>query len=151
MAETNRGAKPSKLGHVGFGTSQFDAMKQWWQVALGACVIHENEDMALLSYDDEPTRVAIVRNSEARAGERGGPADHVAFEFSCLADLLGRYEALCEQGTRTGTRRSSTYRTSRAPNTCSLRSASRGAAPARRSTRRQRSSDSAEVIAKKQS
>ena len=42
MAEINIGARPSQLGHVGFGTSKFEEMRDWWQTALGAHVVHEN-------------------------------------------------------------------------------------------------------------
>lgn len=90
---TNRAARPVRLAHVGFGTRRFEALKEWWIVALGARVVHENGDMALLGCDDDPTRVAIVRDHGAARAE-DSPPHHVAFEFGCLGDLLGRYGAL---------------------------------------------------------
>ena len=52
---------PSKLAHVVFRTSRFEAMRDWYCDVLAAAVVHENDGMlAFLTYDDEHHRFAFA-------------------------------------------------------------------------------------------
>lgn len=57
---------PSKLAHVVLRTNNFKAMVCLYETFLGAQIIYENDDLAILSYDDEHHRVAITRYQELR-------------------------------------------------------------------------------------
>jgi catechol-2,3-dioxygenase len=90
---------PTKLAHIVRRTSRKDELVRWYQNVLAAEVVHADDVLAFLTYDDEHHRIAI-------AGLPGLPdqpemcagTDHVAFTHADLGDLLYHYERLKRDG-----------------------------------------------------
>lgn len=90
---------PTKLAHVVRRTSRFTEMIRWYQTVFGAAIVHADEMLAFLTYDDEHHRFAIV----AIPGLEEQPAmaagtDHVAFTYADIGDLLYTYLRLKREG-----------------------------------------------------
>jgi catechol-2,3-dioxygenase len=83
---------PSKLAHVVLRTSNLQNMVEFYQAFLGARVIHENDMLAFLTYDDEHHRIAIaeIPGTQAKFKKSCG-LEHIAFTFDTLSDLLLAY------------------------------------------------------------
>ena len=90
---------PSKLSHIVLKTSRFQEMVDWYLAVLGARVVHGNDRIAFITYDEEHHRLAIVRidGLEQRPTYAAG-LDHISFTFGELADLLGTYRRLKNAG-----------------------------------------------------
>ncbi len=90
---------PVKLAHVVRRTSRFPEMVAWYRTVFGAEIVHADEMLAFLTYDDEHHRFAIAAipglpdPSELAAG-----TDHVAFTHADLGDLLYTYARLKREG-----------------------------------------------------
>jgi catechol-2,3-dioxygenase len=86
---------PVQLAHIVRRTSRFEAMLEWYQVVLGAEIVHADGMLAFLTYDDEHHRIAIARipGLEDQPQVAAG-TDHVAFTYADLGDLLYTYERL---------------------------------------------------------
>jgi catechol-2,3-dioxygenase len=83
---------PSKLAHVVLRTNNLQPMVKYYQTFLGAEVIHENEMLAFLSYDDEHHRIAIIEVPGTQAKLRSSCGlEHIAFTFGSLSELLLAY------------------------------------------------------------
>jgi catechol-2,3-dioxygenase len=102
---------PTKLAHVVFQTNRMKEMRSWYCEVLGGRVIHEDEHLCFVTYDDEHHRVAFADFGPLTPpGEGGGllqirPTDrpglhHVAFTFGSMGDLLDNYVRLRDQGIR---------------------------------------------------
>src|SRR5262245_47354316 len=92
----NRGrVPPVKLAHIVRRTSRFEEMVRWYETVLGAHVVHADEMLAFLTYDDEHHRIAIARlpGLEDQPPLAAG-TDHVAFMHADLGDLLYMYQRL---------------------------------------------------------
>jgi catechol-2,3-dioxygenase len=105
-------ASPIKLSHVVLQTNQPHRLREWYCSVLGAEIVHENDFISFISYDDEHHRVAFlnpgalearapgVRGSgDFRAGKEAG-LHHMAFTFKGLGELLDTYSRLKQQGIR---------------------------------------------------
>jgi len=90
---------PAKLAHVVRRTSRFDEMLHWYQVVLGAEIVHADAMLAFLTYDDEHHRLAIahIPGLEDQPALAAG-TDHVAFTHADLGDLLYTYVRLEREG-----------------------------------------------------
>jgi catechol-2,3-dioxygenase len=94
-------ASPTKLSHIVLQTNHREEMVKWYCAVLGAEVLHENEHICFISYDDEHHRVAFINpgplaeHDSARAG-----LHHVAFTFAVLDDLTENYLRLQDLGIR---------------------------------------------------
>ncbi|KAF2114683.1 Glyoxalase/Bleomycin resistance protein/Dihydroxybiphenyl dioxygenase [Lophiotrema nucula] len=90
---------PSKLAHVVLRTNNLKAMSQYYQNFLGARVVHENEMLVFLSYDDEHHRIALVQvpGTQAKLPTSCG-LEHIAFTFDSLSDLLLAYRQRKQKG-----------------------------------------------------
>lgn len=90
---------PSKLAHVVLRTSDLKSMVRYYQDFLGARVIHENEVLSFLSYDDEHHRIAIVQvpGTQPKAPKTCG-LEHIAFTFNSLSELLLAYRQRKQKG-----------------------------------------------------
>ena len=97
MTSTEKtGAKvlsPSKLAHVVFQTNNYDQMKRFYINFLGGKIIHQNETLAFISYDEEHHRIALIhvphlKNKDLESSGLG----HVAFTFDSLKDLCTAYK-----------------------------------------------------------
>src|SRR5258705_3896946 len=107
MANEDRAAKlgdrgrvtPKQLAHVVRRTSRFAAMLEWYQAVLGAEVVHSDEMLAFLTYDDEHHRIAIAQlpGLEDQPPLAAG-TDHIAFTYADFGDLLYTYERLRRAG-----------------------------------------------------
>jgi catechol-2,3-dioxygenase len=100
-------ASPTKLSHIVLQTNRRKEMRDWYCMVLNAQVLHENDVISFISYDDEHHRVAFIdpgpladkvaaEGKTARAGNEAG-LHHVAFTFDPV-DLADHYEALKAQG-----------------------------------------------------
>ncbi|KAF1955083.1 Glyoxalase/Bleomycin resistance protein/Dihydroxybiphenyl dioxygenase [Byssothecium circinans] len=83
---------PSKLAHVVLRTNNLQSMLRYYLDFLGARVIHQNETLAFLTYDDEHHRIALaqVPGTQAKVPTTCG-LEHIAFSFDSLSDLLLAY------------------------------------------------------------
>jgi catechol-2,3-dioxygenase len=99
LAEYRGRVRPTKLAHVVRRTSRFDEMLAWYQVVLGAEVVHSDGTLAFLTYDEEHHRIAIagLPGLDERAQLAAG-TDHVAFSYADLGDLLHTYLRLKGEG-----------------------------------------------------
>ena len=88
-------AAPTKLAHVVFKTGQLAAMRDWYCTVLEARVVHENDFLAFVTYDDEHHRLAFIdmQATEQPAAQATG-VEHIAFTYESMSDLLGTYERL---------------------------------------------------------
>jgi catechol 2,3-dioxygenase-like lactoylglutathione lyase family enzyme len=90
---------PIKISHLVRRTSRYRELIAWYETVLGAHVVHADEHLAFLSYDDEHHRIAIANmpglpeQPPLCAG-----TDHVAFGFADLGDLLQTYARLAGEG-----------------------------------------------------
>ena len=100
-------ASPTKLSHIVLQTNRRDEMRDWYCRVLGAEVLHENEFICFISYDDEHHRVAFIDPGplaervpdQRRAGSEAG-LHHVAFTFAGLDELTETYQRLEKLGIR---------------------------------------------------
>jgi catechol-2,3-dioxygenase len=90
---------PSKLAHVVLRTNNMKAMVQFYTTFLGARVIHKNEMLAFLSYDEEHHRIAIAQipGTQAKVKKSCG-LEHIAFTFDSLSDLMLAYRQRKKSG-----------------------------------------------------
>jgi catechol-2,3-dioxygenase len=92
-------ASPAKLSHYVLQTNQIPAMREWYLAVLGGEVVHQDEHLCFIAYDDEHHRIAFVDFGPLEAHEeRDVGLHHVAFTFRSLGELLGTYERLKGQG-----------------------------------------------------
>lgn len=90
---------PSRLAHVVLRTNKFKQMVDYYKTFLGAEVIHENEMLAFLSYDDEHHRIAMVQiPGTADKNPQSCGLEHIAFTFDTLSDLLLSYRQRKQKG-----------------------------------------------------
>ena len=90
---------PTKLAHFVRRTSRFDELVAWYATVLAAEIVHRNEMLAFLTYDDEHHRVAIVNlPGLADSDPFAAGTDHIAFNHADLGDLLSTYARLKSEG-----------------------------------------------------
>lgn len=97
---TSKVLSPKSLAHVVLRTGNYKVMVTFYKAFLGAHAVHENDQIAFLTYDEEHHRIAIV-NVPACATTTTTPTtsseppragmDHMAFSFDSLQDLLLAY------------------------------------------------------------
>jgi catechol-2,3-dioxygenase len=105
-------AAPIKLSHIVLQTNQPRELREWYCQVLGAEIVHENDFISFISYDDEHHRVAFLNpgglsprqpgereSGDFRAGKEAG-LHHMAFTFKSLGELLDTYTRLKESGIR---------------------------------------------------
>lgn len=96
--------RPTKFAHIVYRTRRFEQMMQWYETVFGAKVQYQNPGLAFLTYDDEHHRFAFANMSlfqpDGTDTERQGAigADHVAYTYGSLSDLLETYARLKTQG-----------------------------------------------------
>ena len=99
LSPTRGRIAPAKLAHVVRRTSRLEEMIAWYETVLAAHVVHRDDMLAFLTYDDEHHRIAIARIP----GIEDGPAmaagtDHIAFTYADLGDLLNTWARLKAEG-----------------------------------------------------
>jgi catechol-2,3-dioxygenase len=90
---------PRQLAHVVRRTGRFQEMIEWYCSVLGAEIVHADEMLAFLTYDDEHHRIAIagIPGLEEQPAMASG-TDHIAFTYADLGDLLQTYLRLKATG-----------------------------------------------------
>ena len=87
--------KPAKFAHFVLRCSDKNASVDWYSAVLGMEVVHGNDMIAFLTYDDEHHRLALVQAPPDRQKDEGAPGlDHVAYTLNSLEDLLSTYKRL---------------------------------------------------------
>jgi catechol 2,3-dioxygenase-like lactoylglutathione lyase family enzyme len=98
------------LSHIVLQTNKPRQLREWYCRVLGAEIVHENDFISFISYDDEHHRVAFLNpgalaprepgerdDGDFRAGKEAG-LHHMAFTFKGLEELLDTYTRLKEIG-----------------------------------------------------
>jgi catechol-2,3-dioxygenase len=100
-------ASPTKLSHIVLQTNRRNQMRDWYCTVLGAEILHENEFICFISYDDEHHRVAFIdpgplaeKEPDARRAGNEAGLHHVAFTYAGLDDLIDNYMRLKQIGIR---------------------------------------------------
>ena len=98
-------ASPHKLAHMVLQTRRFEELIKWYCNVFEAEVVHKDDALAFLAYDEEHHRFAIanldvlkgeVSERTSTRGEIG--VYHAAFTYEGLGDLLSTYERLKQEG-----------------------------------------------------
>ena len=98
-------ASPIKLSHIVLQTNKPRELREWYSKVLGAEIVHANDFISFISYDDEHHRVAFLNPGalaprepgerdigDFRAGKEAG-LHHMAFTFKSLDELLDTLKA----------------------------------------------------------
>lgn len=98
LAESNdqlRVTAPTKLAHIVFRTSRYEAMVRFYTLLLGAHVTFANEVLTFLTYDEEHHRIAVLNVPDlAQQIPAAAGVHHIAFTYCGLNELLSVYESL---------------------------------------------------------
>jgi len=97
-------ASPKKLAHIALTTDDLEKMRDWYLTVLEAEVVHENDFICFVTYDDEHHRVVFAKVPEVVKPD--GAASrllHFAFTYDTLDELLDTYTRLRDQGIKPAT------------------------------------------------
>ncbi|PYE13006.1 catechol 2,3-dioxygenase-like lactoylglutathione lyase family enzyme [Williamsia limnetica] len=105
-APTATALAPDLLAHFVVKTARPTEMIDWYSTVLGARVVHEDGQIAFLTWDDESHRLALVKVPSvlrylfplARFRRKVYGVDHLAFTYTSLEPLLLNYERLAAAG-----------------------------------------------------
>ena len=87
--------RPSRFAHFVLRTRHLEESIRWYETVVGMHVVHRNDFIAFLTYDEEHHRLALVATpQQAQAPPGAAGLDHVAYTFDTLGDLLGTYKRL---------------------------------------------------------
>ena len=99
LSPTRGRIAPAKLAHIVRRTARFEEMIAWYETVLAARVVHGDDMLAFLTYDDEHHRIAIARIPGIEDGpQMAAGTDHVAFTHADLGDLLNTWARLKGEG-----------------------------------------------------
>ena len=99
LSPTRGRIAPAKLAHIVRRTARFEEMIAWYETVLAARVVHGDDMLAFLTYDDEHHRIAIARIPGIEDGpQMAAGTDHVAFTHADLGDLLNTWARLKAEG-----------------------------------------------------
>lgn len=93
--------KPIKFAHIVLRARKYKEQIAFYQLLLGARVVHSDNAATFLTYDDEHHRIAITNlpgllpRFKAMAG-----VDHYAFTYEDIEGLLSTYQRMKESGHR---------------------------------------------------
>jgi len=94
-----RRVTPQKFAHAVLATKTLKPMVDWYTTVLCAEVVHSNEMLAFLTYDDEHHRIAIAAVPGLVDKPRHSVGlDHLAYTYANLGDLVFTYERLKQAG-----------------------------------------------------
>src|SRR6267142_6140926 len=97
----SRRVTPQKFAHAVLATKTLKPMVDWYITVLCAEVVHSNEMLAFLTYDDEHHRIAIAAVPGLVDKPRHSVGlDHLAYTYANLGDLVFTYERLKQAGIR---------------------------------------------------
>jgi len=96
-------ASPIKLSHIVLQTKKPRELREWYCQVLGWEIVHENDFISFISYDDKHHRVAFLNpgglaprepgereSGDFRAG-KGAGLHYMAFTFKSFNELLDTY------------------------------------------------------------
>jgi catechol-2,3-dioxygenase len=88
------------LSHVVLRTADLEACVAWYSKLLGARVVNRGPMTAVLTFDAEHHRIALMQVPPASSTpDRMAPGlEHIAFKIAGLGELLGRCEELAKAG-----------------------------------------------------
>jgi len=90
---------PALFAHFVVRTSNFDAMRHWYQTVLNARVVHDDGRLCFMTYDDEHHRLALVNvPGLTRPADDAWGLNHIAYSYGSLRDLLSTYVRLRNEG-----------------------------------------------------
>lgn len=93
--------RPIKLAHVVMRTSSLEEMIDFYQELTGAEIVHRNDRIAFLSFDEEHHRIALMQLPGLLPKLRFAKGvDHFAFTFASLDDLLATYKRMKAYGVK---------------------------------------------------
>ncbi|MBV8179379.1 MAG: VOC family protein [Mycobacterium sp.] len=103
MTHTNG---PFYLAHWVVKTARAQEMIDWYGHVFGAHVVHEDNSIAFLTWDEESHRLALIKVPGpvkfafplAKLRRKVYGVDHLAFTFDSLSRLLHKWEELKEIG-----------------------------------------------------
>ena len=86
---------PAYLAHWVVKTARAREMMDWYGLVFGAHVVHEDDSIAFLTWDEESHRLALIKLPSklksafplAKLRRKVYGIDHLAFTFPSLADL----------------------------------------------------------------
>lgn len=91
--------RPYELAHVNFHTPNLEEMKDWYLTVLEGEIVFADENFAFLTIDGDFHRIALIRNSMlGKKSGREAAADHSAFAYKSLGELIHTYERLEKVG-----------------------------------------------------
>ncbi|KAK4942591.1 hypothetical protein LTR10_017720 [Elasticomyces elasticus] len=91
--------RPTKLAHVVLRTHDKKTMAKFYCDFLGGEVVHQNDVLAFITYDDEHHRVALAEIPDLKTKDRSTCGlEHIAFTFETLEDLFLAYRQRRAQG-----------------------------------------------------
>jgi catechol 2,3-dioxygenase-like lactoylglutathione lyase family enzyme len=95
---------PSKFAHVVYNTHRYEEMIDWYTRVFEARVVHRDDRLAFMTYDDEHHRFAFANLGplpdpapQPRLG-RGAGVNHVAYTWNDLGEFVELYKRLKAQG-----------------------------------------------------
>lgn len=90
---------PQYIAHFVIRTSRYDASVAWYKNFFQADVVHSQEGITFLTWDDEHHRVAIYALPElADLRKDAAGIDHLAFTMADIGELLAAYKRLKATG-----------------------------------------------------
>jgi catechol-2,3-dioxygenase len=97
---------PDYLAHWVVKTARSEEMIAWYRIVFGARIIHEDDRVAFLTWDDEHHRLALIKLPRllrylfplARFRRKIYGVDHLGFTVRSLEQLLLSYERLKKAG-----------------------------------------------------
>lgn len=90
---------PALFAHFVVRTSNFEAMRSWYQTVLNARIVHDNGKLCFMTYDEEHHRLALINvpGLQKPAADSWG-LNHIAYSYRNIHDLLATYVRLRDQG-----------------------------------------------------
>ena len=90
---------PIKFAHVVLRAKKYKEQIAFYQLLLGARIVHSDQQATFLTYDNEHHRIAITNlpGLLPRLAATAG-VDHYAFTYQCLGNLLSTYTRMKANG-----------------------------------------------------
>lgn len=97
--DTRTVLKPAYFAHFVLRVRNLEKSLAWYQTAVGMEVVHRNDAIAFLTFDQEHHRLALAQTPVQESAPPGAVGmDHVAYSFTELGDLLSHYVRLKNEG-----------------------------------------------------
>ncbi len=94
--DTQTALKPAYFAHFVLRVRNLEKSLAWYQTAVSMEVVNRSGPIAFLTFDEEHHRLALLQTPVQEPAPPG--ADHVAYTFNELGDLLSHYVRLKNEG-----------------------------------------------------